>query len=728
MTLPGRVAAGDDFTSPVGTPPEPRQAGLDAWLRRQVRRQQRVVTLEDALLGNRERAYAVYRLRFFVLRCLSSAALHILRLSVLRVVFPHQPFFLATLVLYAVASLVGSFWWGALEVLRGRVRRLARDAQGRHIPGEIGRWLVTAVFLAVLSLLFPASWVTWQLVGHGRAFNVLQLYVLVIGIRLGLDLVTLTFHSGIYAVRRVYRPLPVMMTVELVGFVLVLALWRWLGPWSFPIAMLSSGVLSTMFLVHYSARLYRLFGWFPLRLERPAKSHLPHWRTVWESLAAGAAYALMKMDAFLMLAVFRWHTDATHDVSLFMLFVSVGPAVQAGFDWAQLLYFDLKRLNARCVAELRRRYEKFAFRLAWLVGIVLWGLACLLAAVITRRNLGDLYWFLGPFLVARSLLAQAQIRAFSKQRYGVLLSSGALLLAIILVLQAGSPTERTKLLGVAAASLLITWLLEVMLQRGQDESSDTSVLPVAEWLERFSQVREPVRVRSLRFSSSAEPLLGRTRSIKEWVVENRWRHRRMAQRVGKQLRGGGAVTVVYPGQVTWYETTRVAPPINVQTLLSWGGGLVDSIAGSPFEGNGLAALHLAQQTGVVGGLLGRTRCRPEAALQVDQVRFAFRKMVPEGTIYCSDRPIPPLLRTAAWKDRRFIFLEAVHFAKHFHASTRRCRFDVTSFSSRGELRLIFVVDRTCDRRRRTRWRQFITRTSVAAAFTDPGWSPTAGAP
>jgi hypothetical protein len=44
-----------------------------------------------------------------------------------------------------------------------------------------------------------------------------------------------------------------------------------------------------------------------------------------------------------------------------------------------------------------------------------------------------------------------------------------------------------------------------------------------------------------------------------------------------------AVTVVYPGQVTWYETPRVPVPLDAKTLLSWGGGLIDSIESSPFE-------------------------------------------------------------------------------------------------------------------------------------------------
>ena len=156
-------------------------------------------------------------------------------------------------------------------------------------------------------------------------------------------------------------------------------------------------------------------------------------------------------------------------VSLFVFFVSIGPAVQAGFDWAQLLYFDLKKLNTRCLRALRQRYERSAFHLAWVVGIALWGFACVLGTAITRRNLGDLYWLIGPFFLARSFLALAQIQAFSARRYRALFSSGAVLLAFMVALQVGMPAERYKVLGLALVSVLAAGLLRRKAHAAPDE-------------------------------------------------------------------------------------------------------------------------------------------------------------------------------------------------------------------------------------------------------------------
>ena len=240
---------------------------------------------------------------------MSSAVLHGVRLTVLQYIFSHQAF-LTTLLLNAIAGLVTSFWWGALEVLRARVRHLSRDAQRHRIPEEIGQWLTVAAVLAVISLLLPAGWIIWEHAYRHRPFDVLQLYIFAIGFRLSADFLTLMFHSGVYAVRRVYRPMPAMVAVELSSMLAVLALWPWLGRWSFPIAVLLGTAVSAGLVVHYTARLYRLLGWLPLRLAKPQRAQFARWSTIAEFLAAGLSYALMKLDAFLMLAMFhsrhRW--------------------------------------------------------------------------------------------------------------------------------------------------------------------------------------------------------------------------------------------------------------------------------------------------------------------------------------------------------------------------------------------------------------------------------------
>jgi hypothetical protein len=686
---------------------------IDSWLQRQAVREKRLITLEDALLGNRAGAYAVYRLRYFALRCGSSAVLHGIRLTLLQYIFSHQAF-LTTLLLNAAAGLVTSFWWGGLEVLRSRVRHLARDAQRHRIPAEIGQWLSIAAVLAVVSLLLPVGWIVWERVHRHRAFDVLQLYTFAIGFRVAVDLLTLMFHSGVYAVRRVYRPMPALVAVELSSMLAILALWPWLGRWSFPIAVLLGTAVSGGLVVHYTARLYRLLGWLPLRFRMPQRARFARWSTIAELLAAGLSYALMKLDAFLMLAMFHSREPAAVGVSLFVFFVSIGPAIQAGFDWAQLLYFDLKKLNVRCVRALRERYERAAFHLAWVVGVALWGFACVLGTAITRQNLGDLYWLIGPFFLARSFLALAQIQAFAARRYRALFASGTLLLAFMAALQVAVPGERNKVLGLAVVSVLAAALLRTRAATATDEMVERRLVPVSDWLERLKGVREPVRLRTLRFRTAVRRRLGPMNGDSAWD-EERWRLRRMAQRIAKRTRGCGAVTVLYPDQVVWYEAAR-ARSISRHTLLRWAGGLIHSVESTRLERDGIAALRAAFALHVLGGPFAHVQRLGGTAVRTSDVKRVFREMLAQGVIYSPDAPTPEMLATLSSRDRRRIFFEGVQFAMHLHATSRRSRFDVTSFCSAGELKLIFVVDRQCDRRQRRRWRAWITALNVESGL------------
>src|SRR5215207_7767582 len=101
---------------------------LDRWLRRQAAREQRVVVLEEGLLGDRRWRYSAYRLRYFFLSYLVQAALHAVTVLFL---FGHLDWgnFRLVIVATAASAFVAAFWWGALEALRGQVRDLHRSGK-----------------------------------------------------------------------------------------------------------------------------------------------------------------------------------------------------------------------------------------------------------------------------------------------------------------------------------------------------------------------------------------------------------------------------------------------------------------------------------------------------------------------------------------------------------------------------------------------------------------------
>ena len=247
-----------------------------------------------------------------MLRYAVASILHGIAVLLLFSIFPRQTFF-GIVLLQALAGLVTSFWWGALEVMRGRVRTLIRSQRPHLVEEEIGRWLCLALVLATAPVIAAGGWILWQLGVAHQPLEAHHLYSLAIVLGLALTLVTRCFHSGVYAVRRIYRPLAAIVLVQCGSFALLPALWPWLGAWSFGLSVLASTLITAAITLHYTARVYRFLGFRPVASSR-LRPCLPRNLPWGEFLGAGASYALMKLDSFLVLALFA--TGATVDATI----------------------------------------------------------------------------------------------------------------------------------------------------------------------------------------------------------------------------------------------------------------------------------------------------------------------------------------------------------------------------------------------------------------------------
>jgi hypothetical protein len=248
---------------------------LSTWLERQARREEKIVYLEEALLGNRFWRYSVFRLRFFFARYALASAVHAVNVVLLYRFFPETSFVLV-LVAYAAAGLVSNFWWGALEAMRGEVRRLYRSQAPHLIPRAVGRWLSLSLQLTLVALVCTLAWLGAQL-GTGT-FGAQHLYLLAILLGLSLQFFTRAYHSGIYAIRRIYRPLPAILGVELAGVAVALASVPLLGAWALPLGALVGVLVMSLLTLVFTRRAYAFLGLSPAphisvgRLRPPPRS------------------------------------------------------------------------------------------------------------------------------------------------------------------------------------------------------------------------------------------------------------------------------------------------------------------------------------------------------------------------------------------------------------------------------------------------------------------------
>jgi hypothetical protein len=678
---------------------------VDRWFRRQAAREARIVVLEEALLGGRFRRYAWYRLRYFFATYLVESAAHaVLVLLLFRALAWHN--FLLVVVAAAGTTLVSQFWWGALEAMRAQVRDLHRSGKPHRVPATIAGWMTMAAVPAVAFLALAVGWIVWHAAGPGLGAT--EAFVAALLLRVAVDLPTRCYHSGVYALRRVYKPLSATLAPELLGVGTMLALYPVADVWALVVGSLVSTAVMTGLTIEYTRRVYHFLGYRPLdQLGRQAlRDAVPGARR--EFVTAGASHAVMALDSLIVLALL--YGAETDSESLVVLFLTM-PTVRAGADWARLLYFDLKRLELRLFTNLRRRFERHTAHLAWLLGVFFWVVASAITTAFYGHGVGALYGALLGFFLARSLLARLQIQAFADGSYAAVIGTGLLLLAGLGAVGALAEGEVQRLAAMAtvtgACAIALGRVAEIRRARGEPGTA----LLTLEWLERLGEVREPVRVGSAQLASSAGPERLDARSRED---RDRWRLSQLAERAARRLGSAGAAAWMGPDRVVWFAPAGEERRVTSRWLQRASGGLISGLAAQESPDGEQALLDAARAE-----LLGRSSrhlLTPVVPVDVAEARRTFADLVPGGVVYSPDEPTPKELADLPGSELRAILFDAAAFARDLGVGRRQSRYDVTPLCAGGELQVIFIADPHAGRKARGRWRERVTALNVRASI------------
>jgi len=679
---------------------------LEAWLRRQAAREQRIVTLEQGLLGDRLWRYSAYRLRFFFAGYLVESAAHAVAvLYLFRDLGWHS--FVGVVIAQTGTALASALWWGALEAMRAQVRDLHRSGRPHRIAATVGGWLTLSLALAALVVALAVGWLAW-FAARGELAAV-EAYVAVLLVRCAIDIPVRTYHSGVYALRRIYKPLPATIGPELVSLAVMVALWPVIGLWALVVAGAITAALASGLTVHYTRRVYHFLGFAPSEhLGRFAARRSLRDRGR-EMLAGGAAHGVMALDSLVVLALlFGARSDST---ALVVLFLSM-PTIRAGADWARLMYFDLKRLELRLFTNLRRRFERQTLWLSLLLGVVFWAVAAGIATAFYGHALGGLSAALLLFFVARSLLARAQIQAFAESSYAAVIGTGAACAAGLVgaaVLLEGETARMAAVGGIAAlTAATLEWLTRTMRARGEPGVA----LLTLEWLARLGHLPGAVRVGSARIANVPGPDRPDARSRED---RNRWRLSQLAEQVAHRLGPRGAAAWVGPDRLVWFEMPGPPARVNADWLQRTSGGLLMEIVACecPTGEEALLAAGRAEMLGHASAHL----LRAVLPVDADAAVASFARHARGGLVYAPDRPVPAAMRALSGNELRAILVDAVSFARDLQVGRRRSEYDVTSLCAGGELIVIFVAELGEHRRAvRHRWHHHVTALNVRGAI------------
>jgi hypothetical protein len=539
------------------------------WLSKRRARLERVPRLEDALVGPAPMRYAVYRLKYVFLRAAVRTVFRLLELALFVSAFSFAV--LGPVLWIRSVTLVGEgLWWGALEGLRREVRQ--HGTSGTSPLATIRAWLALAGALGLLVVALSVAWVVW---GPSRfvGFSAIDTFVLGCAVRWGLDLWVRAYHSGVYGIRRVYRPLWSLLAVDVADVVVFIAAYWWLGSWGFGISLALVGVVRALLSFAFTRRVYRqlkLTVGSPRWWLRSARRH--RW-PVRHSVNSALGNVVTQLDALLVLGLLLTPGDEEGGLLLAALFHGVAPLQAAAFSWSRLFYFDFKRLESWGSPLLLQRFESFLGRVAWWVP---WPLGLMTLALLATLWKGP-FWLLSLELLAlaavRARLSLLHVRAYSlsDHRFLAKLFLGLLALLSVTPLLGRLPPQASLGAVVLLAGLGLGLLGKSTLVMAP--RSTKSVPGLSVWMRRLSEEEGPVRVGLVRVD------------------------RRLVS-VGRCLRAlspaltGAVTTRLGKDAFVWFAaSTADSQAVDVAQLVTLGAGTVRDVWFAPAAVSGAQALE-----------------------------------------------------------------------------------------------------------------------------------------
>jgi hypothetical protein len=600
----------------------------------------RVPALEDALLGSAPLGYALYRLKYVGIRALLRTLFRLLELALFASTFSFSV--LGPILLVRSAMLVGeALWWGALETLRRDVRTMHRS--GQSPVRVIRQWLALACCLAALVLFASVLYIPFgPSPFHG--FDVIDVFVLGCGLRWALDLVTRTYHSGVYGVRRVYRPGWSLLLIDVADVVALVSAYLVLGAWGLGLSLALMGVLRACLSYLFVRRTYGelriavggLPSWF--RGFRNARWSIRH------SLASALGNAVAQVDAFLVLGLLAAPADARGSLMVAALFHGIAPLHTAAFSWSRLFYFDFKRLEGWGSPFLLERFEAFLGRVALWVPVPITLVTWLLLALFWNGS----YWLLALELSAlaavRARLSLVHIRAYSLSDHTFLSKLFAGMLVVVLV----TPVLGTLPANVSVGAVaLLAGLGLLVLGRSRRALAENSLAPIVGlgvWLARLLEQGESVRVGLIAVDRRLSSLGRLVRALEPALV-------------------GASLTRLGRDAFVWFAPAKQS--LNVERLVVLGAGAIRENRIAEPAASGLVALEAGAGGALWQRHVGRYLDRyfdvdVGEAIDADWVRQKLRQIAPTARCIdlsemriaaplegCPVRPLRRLIATAA---------------------------------------------------------------------------------
>lgn len=479
---------------------------VDRWFEHTASHRSRVVSLYASLLTGRVFAYFRYRLRYPFLVSTVRFAVHVAEFFIVLSTLGGLATF-TVMVLRAGSLIVTGGWWGLLEIMRNRLRSFARSGDRDAASDEVGRWLVLAVILAVV--VTAGGGIALLVLSPAGDDPVARIYVFLVVLELALGFPVRTLHSGVYATRRVYKPIWSMFLPTAVQLAALSAGFFFYPAAAIIIAIIASNAITIWVTVHYTIEAYRLAGFRPHRPGYRWWQKLPS-IPAWVGITSAVSGMSLRLDAVMVLALVGFYGTDTRTFDLtagyegwrhvdaFQFFYLILPLFRGTYESAGIFYFDFVRL--RTVPALRPLKLLFFHKLLWaapVIALFYWSMAAALGLFVLHDVPASFLVALIPLFVVRSLIGIYQIRLFAESRFGTHIATLLLLIGLLWLVWI-KPNPASDLLQITAAMVTqLIVLIDVQHLRDRREPPLPTFLSIADWVRALPREPGPVIVGSL---------------------------------------------------------------------------------------------------------------------------------------------------------------------------------------------------------------------------------------
>jgi len=519
-------------------------------------------------------------------------------------------------------------------------------------------------------------------------------YAAACGWRLCLDTWSRTEHSAVYAVSRVQRP---FYSLVLVDFIEVFGLlWAWLriGPIALAIVLGVGGTLRCIFTLYYAARTRK-------KLLLPRRS-----RSVWRELVRGGWPSLPWLESLkfaglnaslqvesMVILLLGSGVGGEGAALLAMTIHSFSPLLGAGSSWAQIFYFDFKRIEAMGERFFARRMGRVLDRVALAYPPLLVALVLPVAYLLAPELIPDAPVAVALFVVARSLFSIRQLEAFCYVDHRVQLRQ-ALILALGLGGVALLPPPSPGFLYAVVAVFVVAAVAGPRARLSRHDARVGQVLGLEAWLEWLGNSTEPLRLVTMVVDRSTATLAAVQRAMLEGG------HRSPFVRVG------------HARWVTLVETDSSELVLRARLIAASGGTLSSLTLGCPIDRSNMRACLRESQ------LLSTPML--ESARDVDvshegdsalRLEREFLGLFPQGR--CLSERAGSLAR---WVRREDLAISGILHDTLTQAPNEHSRdsdYAVITYRPHGEISRVFVTP--VDPKDRAAFRQFAKRVRGVAA-------------